>query len=145
MKFNWGTGIALFFIFFAVSMIAAVMATTKHPPQMVQKDYYALDLNYQERLERKQHTAELTAPPSILVDSESSIIRVKFPEGMSAQNGAAKCYRSASTRDDFTVKIENTAQLDIPADKLPKGRWHIELEWEDAAGKKYFWEQAIAL
>ncbi len=145
MKFNWGTGLTLFFIFFAVSMITAVVATTKHSPQMVQKDYYALDLNYQERLEKKQNTAALAEMPQVGFDASAQMIQVKFPEGMTAKSGIAKCYRAATTRDDFSTKIENKSVLDIPAGHLTGGRWHIELDWESAEGVKYFWETAFTI
>ncbi|MDO8367210.1 MAG: FixH family protein [Saprospiraceae bacterium] len=145
MKFNWGTGIVIFFIFFAVSMISLVVATTRYPPQLMQKDYYALDLNYQERLEKKQNTAMLTALPIVDFDAAAKKIRVKFPEGMAAQSGTAKCYRSATTREDFSATIANTTLLNIPAEGLTAGRWHVELDWLAADGKKYFWETALVV
>jgi nitrogen fixation protein FixH len=140
MKFNWGTGIVIFYIFFAASMIAAVVATTRHPPQLVQKDYYALDLNYQAHLEKKQNAAALPAPPQVHFSDDQQVLRVKFPEGMTVAQGTAKCYRSATTRDDVVLKMENCSAVEIPAAKLAAGRWHIELDWEGADGKKYFWE-----
>ncbi len=142
---NWGTGITLFFVFFAASMITLVVATTRHPPQMVQKDYYALDLNYQERLEKKQNTATLATMPQVSFDAAARVVRVKFPEGMTAQSGTAKCYRSSTTREDFSTAIENTSVLDIPATGLTPGRWHVELDWEAADGKPYFWETAVVV
>ena len=145
MKFNWGTGIVIFFIFFAVSMICAVVATTRHPPQLVQKDYYALDLNYQDHLEKKQNAATLIVPPKVEFEAASKMIQVKFPEGMIAQTGTAKCYRSSTTREDFSAKFENTSALDIPTQELTPGRWHVELDWATADGKKYFWETALVV
>ena len=145
MKFNWGTGIVIFFIFFAASMTFAVVATTRYPPQLVQKDYYNLDLNYQERLEKKQNTATLSAVPKIVFDAETQKIQVRFPEGVIAQSGTAKCYRSATTREDFSTPIVNTSALDIPTTGLTAGRWHVELDWESAEGKKYFWEAALVV
>ncbi len=145
MKFNWGTGITLFFIFFAICMTLAVAATYRHPPQLVQQDYYALDINYQDRLDRKQNTAALMSAPKVIFDASSKLIQVKFPEGMTAQTGTAKCYRSSTTKDDFITKMENVSMFDIPAAKLEAGRWHVELEWETTDGKKYFWEEAIAI
>ncbi len=145
MKFNWGTGIVIFFIFFAASMTFAVVSTTRYPPQLVQKDYYALDLNYQDRLEKKQNTATLMAAPLIDFNASSKQIQVKFPEGMIAQTGTVKCYRSATTREDFSTVIANASTLDIPAETLTAGRWHVELDWIDANGKKYFWESAIVV
>lgn len=145
MKFNWGTGIVIFFIFFAASMTFAVVSTTKYPPQLVQKDYYALDLNYQDRLERKQNASAMAVLPKVQFNAEAKVIHVEFPEGMTAQTGTAKCYRSATTKDDFSTPLENVSSLDIPAEKLKTGRWHVELNWETAEGKKYFWENVIVL
>jgi hypothetical protein len=145
MKFNWGTGIVIFFIFFAASMTYAVISTTRYPPQLVQKDYYALDLNYQDRLEKKQNTATLMSAPLVAFNPANKTIGVKFPEGVVAQSGTAKCYRSATTKEDFTTQIANANTLDIPAEGLTAGRWHVELDWESAEGKKYFWEAAVVV
>ena len=121
-------------------MILAVMATTKHPPQLMQKDYYNLDLNYQERLEKKQNAAALAAPPTVLFDSDIRDLKVTLPAGMTASNGSVKCYRSVTTKDDVTTEMNNVSALDIPAKEFASGRWHIELDWEGPDGKKYFWE-----
>ncbi len=143
MKFTWGTGITLFFIFFATSMVTAVVATTKHPPQLVQKDYYALDLNYQAHLEKKQNAAALATPPVLDFETTSQTIRVTLPAGMIAAQGVAKCYRSVTTRDDVSVEMKNVSNLDIPITGFATGRWHVELDWETPDGKKYFWQTTV--
>jgi len=145
MKFNWGTGIALFFTFFAASMVFAVVRSTYHKPQLMQQDYYALDLDYQARLEKKQHTAALAVLPGVSFVAGSNSIQVKFPAGMTAASGTAKCYRSVTTRDDFSIDISNATSLDIPAATLPTGRWHVELDWKTADGMPYFYETAIII
>lgn len=145
MKFNWGTGIIIFFIFFAGSMTFAVVATTRYPPQMMQKDYYALDLNYQERLDQKQNTAALALAPTAQFQSGTNIIQVDLPAEMTAVKGSVKCYRSATTRDDVLVKMENQTTVQIPAAELASGRWHIEVEWETGDGKTYFWENIVTV
>lgn len=145
MKFTWGTGITLFFLFFAVSMVSAVVATTKHPPQLVQKDYYALDLNYQEHLEKKQNAAALAAPPEVQFESTTQTIRITFPEGMIAAQGSANCYRSVTTRDDVSTAMENVSSLEIPAADFAPGRWHVALDWQTPDGKKYFRESAVMI
>jgi hypothetical protein len=113
-------------------MTYAVISTTRYPPQLVQKDYYALDLNYQDRLEKKQNTATLMSAPLVAFNPANKTIGVKFPEGVVAQSGTAKCYRSATTKEDFTTQIANANTLDIPAEGLTAGRWHVELDWESA-------------
>ena len=63
---------------------------------------------------------------------------------MNVSNGSAKLYRSATTSDDFIVKLENANAFDIPADNLSPGRWHIELDWQ-ADDKPYFWETVVVV
>lgn len=142
MKFNWGTGVTLFFIFFATCMTLAVVATTRHPPQLMQKDYYALDLNYQARLDKKQNAAGLAVPPTVRFDATDQSIRVQLPAGMAAQSGNVHCYRSATTQEDLIIPFANVTALSIPADGFTPGRWHVELDWQ-ADGKPYFWETTL--
>lgn len=142
MKMNWGTGIAVAYITFAVSMAGVVFASRKHDPGLVQKDYYDLDLNYQNRLERKQNTAALPVKPGIHFDSESRSVTVSFPAGMEKASGKVKFYRSATTSDDFTVSFSDGAPLVKDASGLASGRWHVDVEWE-VAETPYFWESSF--
>jgi FixH len=144
MKFNWGTGIALVYATFALGMVGVVFASRKHDPGLVQKDYYALDLNYQNRLEGKQNTAVLPAPPVAIFDRAANTLSVKLPAGMESADGAAKFFRSTTTRDDFSTSFKNGAPIQVSTEKMASGRWHIEMEWS-ANGKQYFWETAVAI
>lgn len=135
----------IFFIIFAVSMISAVVATTKYPPQLVQKDYYNLDIHYQERLDGKQNAAALPVAPQVQYQVDKKSIKVQLPEGVVAQSGNVKCYRATSTGTDVNTPLNQTSQVDIPAADMPAGRWHVELEWKSADGKPYYWETTIVL
>jgi hypothetical protein len=137
---SWPTGITLFFILFAGGMTTAVIATTKHAPQLVQQDYYALDIDYQAHLEKKQRTAALSVPPTIQVDDLNQQIILRLPEGMKATVGILKCFRSATTRDDIEIIIKQPTQsIKIPAEQLQSGRWHLTLDWADQHQLTYFW------
>jgi nitrogen fixation protein FixH len=142
MKMNWGTGIALVYISFAVSMAGVVFASRKHDPGLVQKDYYELDLNYQDRLQRKQNTAALAEKPVVKYDADHHTVTVSFPETMEKAVGKAKFFRSATTSDDFTVSFSNGNPLVKDASGLASGRWHVEMEWE-AGENPYFWESSF--
>lgn len=144
MKFNWGTGIALFYGTFVLLMIGVVFASRQHNPGLVQKNYYDLDLNYQARLEKKQNAAGLTEQPRAQFNASEKTVSLHFPAGMIVAGGTAKLYRSSTTDDDFFVKIENTNAVEIPAGNLASGRWHVELDWE-AGGKTYFWETTVRI
>jgi hypothetical protein len=142
MKMNWGTGIALVYVTFAVSMVGVVFASRKHDPGLVQKDYYELDLNYQDRLDRKQNAESLPVKPEVKYDGGNHSITVSFPENMENAVGMAKFYRSTTTTDDFTVSFSDGKTLVQDASGLSSGRWHIEIEWK-AGDTPYFWESSF--
>lgn len=142
MKFNWGTGIALVFLIFASGMIGMIVASIRHNPSLVQKDYYKLDLNYQERLDRKNNTAALAEQPTLEASATEKTIRIHLPAGMDDAAGNVRFYRSATVNDDFSQKFEPGHPLGFSTAKLASGRWHVEMEWE-AGGKKYYWESAF--
>lgn len=142
MKFNWGTGIALVYLIFAGGMIGMVFASRKYDPGLVQNDYYNLDLNYQDRLDRKNNTAALPEQPKLVESGANKTVTIQLPAGMGDAQGNAKYYRSATVQDDFTLKFDNGQAPNISTEKLASGRWHVEMEWE-AAGKKYFWESSF--
>ena len=141
MKLNWGTGIALTYAAFVAGMVFMVFASRKHDPGLVRKDYYALDLNYQQRLDGKQNAAQLANPPKVSYLAADKQLTVQFPDELSGISGKAKLYRSATVRDDFSVDLEKES-TNISTEKMAAGRWHIELEWESGS-KKYYWETTV--
>lgn len=139
---NWGKSIALVYSVFALSMIGFVFAARNHPPQMVQKDYYNLDLNYQAHLEKRQRAAALEEAPSVVFNDEKQQVQIQLPTGLIPEQGTIKCSRSSSAADDFTVSFGQQATVTIPKSQLQYGRWHFELDWT-SAGKSYFYETAL--
>lgn len=139
MKFNWGTGIALAYITFALFMIGLVMKSRSYDPGLVQTDYYNLDLNYQARLTKKQNASQMAIQPEVRFDIAAHSVEVQLPADMPGATGTAKCYRSATTSEDFTVEFDHNNEISIPAGEMTPGRWHVELDWE-SGGKKYFYE-----
>lgn len=146
MKLNWGTGIALVYGTFVLVMVGAVIASRQHDPGLVEKNYYDLDLNYQEHMEKKQNAANLNTAPFARFDADQHRVVVQFPDGMSVSGGSIKFFRSATVQDDFRVRLEPGTQgaIEVPADKLPNGRWHLELDWE-AGGKKFFYATTVTI
>jgi nitrogen fixation protein FixH len=144
MKFNWGTGIALVYGLFAVTMIAVVLRSRSHDPGLVSKDYYNLDLNYQDHMDKKHNTARLDVGVQAEYDAVKQVIRLRFPEVAGAPTGKVKCFRSSTVRDDLFLDIKTGAEgfMEIPADRLVPGRWHIEVDWQ-AQSTPYFNEAVV--
>ncbi|MBK6930327.1 MAG: FixH family protein [Saprospirales bacterium] len=146
MKFNWGTGIALVYGLFALTMIAVVIRSRSYDPGLVQKDYYNLDLNYQDHLEKKQNAALLKSGLKIGYDAVKQVIRVQFPTETGQPDGFIKCYRPSTVKDDMRLKIQTgpEGQMEIPAAQLPAGLWRLEVDWR-ASGIQYFNEAIVTV
>ena len=146
MKFNWGTGIALVYGAFALVMVTVVIISRQHDPGLVSKDYYNLDLNYQDRMDKKQNAVNLAEALQVQFDAKRKVIRLKFPAQIGAPAGSIKCYRPASIQDDFNLDVKTNPDglMEIPAEQLTNGLWHIEVDWQ-ANGIKYFNESKITV
>ncbi len=145
MKFHWGTGIALFYSAFVLTILVVVFRSRAHDPVLVSKDYYALDLNYQAHLEKKQNAAALKTPVVARYDSERSAFLLLFPAPAGKPSGKVKCFRASTTRDDrwFDIQTNEQGIMEIPAAQLSPGRWHLEADWAGEDGTPYFHEWVV--
>lgn len=146
MKFNWGTGIAFVYGAFALIMVGVVIRSRQYDPGLVSKDYYNLDLNYQEHFDKKQNAANLPQALEVRYDAVNNVIRLQFPANTGTPGGGIKCYRSATVNDDFNVVIQTNpdGSMEIPATHLTNGLWHLEIDWQ-ANGTKYFNEAIVTV
>lgn len=144
MKMNWGTGIALVYGLFALTMIAVVFQSRAYDPGLVQKDYYSLDLNYQEHFDKKQNAVNLAKGPEARFIAERQVIQLQFPAELGQPKGSIKCYRSATVKDDFylDIRVAQGQQMEIPARDMAGGLWRLDIDWE-AGGAKYFNELVV--
>ena len=146
MKFNWGTGIALVYGLFAVTMVAFVLRSRSHDPGLVSKDYYSLDLNYQDHIDKKHNTARLEVGVTTEYDAVRQVIRLRFPKAAGTPTGKVKCYRSSTVHDDMFLDIKTGAEgfMEIPAGQLVPGRWHLEVDWQ-AQNTPYYSEAVVTV
>lgn len=139
MKLNWGTGIALVYGLFAVTMVAVVVKSRTYNPGLVDKDYYKLDLNYQQHLEKKQNAARLSQGLQVHFDAAKQVIQLEFPANLGMPEGKVKCFRSSTVDDDQLLKIQANADgvMEIPTGEFATGLWNLEVDWQ-AQGTEYF-------
>jgi len=144
MKFNWGTGIALVYGLFALTMIAFVIRSRSHDPGLVSKNYYDLDLNYQAHLDKKHNAAGLEIGLKAQYDRDRQVFRLQFPAEAGKPTGKIKCYRSATVHDDMLLDIQTNAEgiMEIPANRMATGLWRLEVDWQ-GNGTPYFHEAIV--
>ena len=139
MKFNWGHGITLVYILFAAALGTALVASFGVDHSLVRDDYYALDLSYQERLDRTKNAKEDNA---ILVKKEKTkgVLNLKFKDEC-RPIGHAILYRPSDKSKDIKLDIDsNPFAMHVPAGEL--GKWRLEVEWT-CNDKGYYYEELV--
>ena len=140
MKFNWGTGIAIFYTLFAAFIFTMVYKSRSVNHSLVSKEYYADDLKYQQHYVKLVNTRSLATQPK-LVKQANKTIAVQFPPQFKSLNGELWVFSPITDHLDRKVPIKvNADQLQIlPTEKLPSGRYKLKIDWQ-GDGKDYFSE-----
>lgn len=139
MKFNWGTGIFLFYSIFAATLFFAVYRSTQHDHSLVVENYYEEDLNYQSRFDQIQNSRSLEAGLVIQLDRKEKMISLDFPKDKKGISGEILLYRADNKKLDQHIPIQLNAEntMLIPTKDILMGRWKMEVVWE-ADGQSYF-------
>ncbi len=146
MKFNWGTGITLFYACFMAILLFFVVKSTTHDNSLVMENYYEQDLKYQSHFDRIVNANKLKQQITFKQNPTAQNIELKFPEKLKKIKGQIHLFRpSTKNRDVFLeVKIDKEGMMVIPTKNLKSGRWKIKVNWEDDS-KEYYTEKDIEL
>jgi hypothetical protein len=141
MKISWGTGIAIFYIFFVIAMLVFVYAATKQDISLVSDTYYEEDLSYQVKLDKIQRTNQLKHKFELSIEQNSTGISVTIPEELSHFKGNMTLFHPAYAMLDQIYPIESNTQHKqfILVQRLKKGRWLVKIEGKNE-GKNYYHE-----
>ena len=82
MKFNWGTGITLFYITFMFTMIFMVYQSTLVERNLVVENYYEKDLQYQSHLDKLKNSSTLKKDLGIFQNKEEKYLRFSYFIGL---------------------------------------------------------------
>jgi hypothetical protein len=146
MKINWGTGIVIafaLFMSFILYFVFEVQSNSKYDNDLVVEEYYKHDTHFQEEMARIQNAHDLQQRPSITyIDNEG--VKVVFPASFENDKikGNILLYRPSNKKFDFTAIALTNSSLVIPENKLVKGRWDVNMEWQ-YNGKKYLTKEVI--
>jgi hypothetical protein len=146
MKINWGTGIVIafgLFMTFILYFVFEVQSNSKYDNDLVVEEYYKHDLHFQDEMKRIQNAHDLQQKPTVAFISEG--VKVVFPATFDADKikGNVLLYRASNKKFDFNTPIAlNNSALIIPKNKLIKGQWNVNMEWQ-YEGKKYLTKEFI--
>lgn len=147
MKINWGTGIAIFYVFFVIAMISMVINSSYHKVELVQENYYQKDLQYEAFRLKRQNATAMTVPISIKYEHKENAVRLAFPAAMADATGQVTFFRPSNKSLDQQVMIvlDDEGTMLIPvSESMKRGLWKMQLDWQ-SDGKQFFKEESIVL
>ena len=146
MKINWGTGIVIafgLFMTFILYFVFEVQSNSKYDNDLVVEEYYKHDSHFQDEMARIQNAHDLQQRPTIKYVAEG--VEIIFPVKFESDKikGNILLYRPSNKKFDFNTPIALTkSSLLIPKNKLIKGRWDVNMEWQ-YDGKKYLSKEVV--
>lgn len=140
MKFNWGHGIALFYILFVSALGFALYKSFGVNHNLVMEDYYKQDIEYQKHFDEVNNYLK-DGSASVEVDQSTKKVVIKILGNKI--KGDALFYRPSDKSLDFNVPIvDNVTDIDIEG--LLPGRWKVKVSW-DSGNKPYYMEKEIVI
>ena len=146
MKFNWGTGIALFYATFVMAFAFLVFKSTQYDHSLVSDEYYADDIAYQEHYDKLANTQQLARDVVVVLNGSKTAIELKFPDGIKDVEGEIVFFRPSDSRKDFRVPVrpDPANEQVVSTQGLEAGLWRVKIDWK-AEGKAYYKEELIVI
>jgi len=144
MKINWGTGIAIFFSIFVLSLVYQVYRTTQYDHSLVSDNYYADDIKYQQHYDKLANAQQLETDLEINQLNQLSQVELRFPVELEKVGGEIHFFCPSDQKSDFrlAVQTEKGNVQRIPTEGLRPGLWRIKVDWR-ASGKQFYKETTI--
>ena len=145
-KFNWGHGLALSFLLFAVGTFVMVYIAMTTKVDLVTDDYYEKELRYQQQIDIMNNSNDLDEKVSVSFSDDS--IMVHYPDigGWNAYRGTVSLFRPSDKSKDITVEValDSSYRQAIRTEKMAAGLWRMKITWS-VDGKEYYHEQPLII
>jgi nitrogen fixation protein FixH len=140
-NFNWGHGIALFYVLFVGALLTALISSFGVDHALVVEDYYNQDLNYQKQYEKMENTQTLNNA-NIKYDISTQELKIEFLNGVPAMANVL-FYRPSDSSKDFKLDLGEQFNI-MSTSSMVKGKWVIKLDWKEG-DKNYYLEKDVIL
>jgi FixH len=146
MTLNWGHKITIVLIAFGLLMTTLVYKSIKTDFQLVSKDYYKDELQYQQVIDGSNNANALTTSLTLLQTENG--IKLQFPQEMKGKllEGEIWFYCSYNDRNDVRLKIDanNEAIQTINRNRIAAATYSVKTNWK-ANGIAYYNEQSFTV
>jgi len=143
---NWGKGVALGFVLFAIMIIGLVVVCMKQDVSLVAKDYYRQEIAFQDRIEEIQNARQMKKQVRFVLNKQKQAASLIFPmeKGYTNHQGEIHFFRPSDSSMDqrIAVALDENGEQHLDLSQLPPGFWKLQLSWT-ANGKRFFEEKSF--
>jgi hypothetical protein len=143
MRLNWGYKIILVYGLFVLGMMFLVFKSTQQKYDLVQKDYYAEELKFQNVIDASQHAKNLGG--ELITSRQAGHLLITLPVGFQNAKviGSAHLYYAADENKDINSVFETTnGKFKVELLSKMSGAYTLKLN-VDMKGEQYYYEQRI--
>ena len=143
--FNWGHKIGLLYTAFVVGMLFMAYKSSQQKFDLVQTDYYAAEIKYQEVIDASERSKALGG--NLIVKFEKDSVKILLPVlfNGSKVKGKLHLYYPADKQQDQNFDFETiNASAAFKIGQYKKGNYTIKLGLIKS-GVAYYYEQKINL
>ena len=146
MKFNWGTGLAIWlvlFIGFIMYFVIRISTEKKYDYDLVTEEYYQKEMVFQKEMDDEANSNTLESSISGKKIAEGWMLT--FPKNIdySKITGTVFLYRPSNKKLDFVLPLKlSDPNLLIPDERMIPGRWNTIVRW-NYEGEDYLYKKEI--
>jgi hypothetical protein len=143
MYISWGTKIFIGYTLFVIGILFLVFKANQQSFDLVTENYYEAELKYQEVIDQKGRTAELSAPPKIT--HTVAAVSVQLPSEFTNRQvtGEIYLYRASDASKDIRQPFSTSEGFyQINLGRELSGSYEIKLSWQ-SGGKTFLHESRV--
>lgn len=143
-KSKWGLGIAILFGSFALFIISLVLYVSFINHELVEKDYYQKEMQYQDHIDKLNNTHRLNSKLKMELNQDTKIMTIKFPDINNQKiTGIISFYRPSDVKLDYDENIvtDSSGIQTFNLSELNKGLWKLKINWSDNINYFYYEEK----
>lgn len=145
LKWSWGTGIAIVYSVFALTIIGLVVHSFKQKIDLVTPDYYAKELAYQQQIDKTKRARDLEKAIDWKVNANS--IEINLPESFdpSSVSGNITLFKPSDDKSDreFSIEIDSSRKQIISTEGLSEGMYKLKIDWK--SGESTYYQEGVIM
>ena len=143
---SWGIKISVVYIGFVILIVGMVLVSFNNKSELVAKDYYMQELNYQRRIDAISNEKNLKETITYQVNTEGITFEIPKVENDKKIEGEILLFRPSDSSKDITVKISPDANgiQKINKSLLSKGVYKMSVTWKNN-NLTYYKEEVITI